>query len=287
MRKTVGISTLFALVMMCNAAFPQSVGADFDFVRYLIGNGMKKEAVVWAERPLPQGLSDSQADSLMFLKGWAFYSDKRLDAAAVTFSGVGVSSPLHTPALFMTSLSYANLNDYQSALAVLRTHGDTATSELCMFEQAGLSLLLRDYEAYDRYSNSFTYSDYRLAAQEKTLDSISFFLKTHKYKSPALAACLSAVVPGLGKIYCGRFGEGISAFITVGALGAITAENWVKYGPKNWKTILFGSFAVLFHVGNIYGSYASVNIVNSEIDDNQNVAIVYTIHIPLRNMFRL
>ena len=79
-------------------------------------------------------------------------------------------------------------------------------TEIYAFEQAGHSLLMRDFGLYEKYRESFSYSSYVLSNKEKDLDSIYLSLKNYKRKSPFLSACLSALVPGLGKIYAGSLG---------------------------------------------------------------------------------
>ena len=91
---------------------------------------------------------------------------------------------------------------------------------------------------------------------------------------------------GLAVVGLRNVGEGVAAFLTVGSLGAITAENWNRHGPKDWRTIVAGSLCAVFYLGNIYGSYLSVSIENNEHVAAENTAIVYHLHIPLRSIFR-
>ena len=107
----------------------------------------------------------------------------------------------------------------------------------------------------------------------------------HKYKNPWVAAGLSALLPGLGKIYAGNLGEGFSALLLTGSMMAATAENWCREGVTNWKTLLFGAFSAVFYIGNIYGAAVTVKTMNNAFDDEKNLQILYNIHIPLRNAF--
>jgi hypothetical protein len=96
----------------------------------------------------------------------------------------------------------------------------------------------------------------------------------------------SALVPGAGKVYAGRVGEGVAAFLTVGSLGAVTAENWSKHGMKDWRTIVSGALCATFYLGNIYGSYMSVSIERDERLAAENTLVLYHLHLPLRSIFR-
>lgn len=96
------------------------------------------------------------------------------------------------------------------------------------------------------------------------LDSLTYYinLKSKTVYHPIIAACISAVLPGAGKIYTGRYEEGISAFLLTGLLAYVTAEN-IKHDHKlrAWVT---GSFAAFFYSGSVYGSYVSAEVGNNE-----------------------
>lgn len=107
--------------------------------------------------------------------------------------------------------------------------------------------------------------------------------ETYKARSPYLAAAMSAVIPGAGKIYAGDIHSGVSTFLIVGALAGMLAETWVKCGPRDWKTISLGSLFGLFYIGNVYGSYLSVSIMENAISDAQKAALLFNIRIPLHD----
>ena len=132
----------------------------------------------------------------------------------------------------------------------------------------------------------FTFSQYALSESERALQDIFDERYNGHTISPVVAAAASSVVPGLGKAFAGELAEGVAAFLTVGSLAAITAENWVRYGYKDWKTLLFGTLGAAFYIGNIYGSYVSVSIHNNDLRNVQDTAILYHIHIPLRSIFQ-
>ena len=151
---------------------------------------------------------------------------------------------------------------------------------------AGLALLRDDPDAFKSAAGAFRYNDFTLEAAEHELAEIFSMRYETPQKSPWLAAAASAVVPGLGKIYAGQTGEGISSFLVIGAMGAITAEHWIKDGPRDWKTIVPGVLTAFLYLGNIYGSYMSVSIYNTRLNDAQDTAVLYNVHIPLRSVFK-
>lgn len=274
---------LFLLLLPAVAqAQKPSVTEDFDFALYLLGNGLKNEATVLLRQHSGDG------DSISFIKGYIHYSNQRLDSAVYHLSQVDSTSQLFTEARFYAALCAAHDGRYPLASQLLLPLGrdaDPAIRNLCHLEQAGIGLLQHDVHCFDSCYALLTLDDYRIASEAKTLSAIrnEFPLRD---KSPWVAAGLSTVVPGLGKVYAGHIGEGISSFLLVGSLMSITAENAYKEGWNNWKTILFGSLSAVFHISNIYGSAVSVR-VGQQIRNNQtHVQILYHIHIPLRNSYR-
>ncbi|MCK9162960.1 MAG: hypothetical protein M0O93_01255 [Bacteroidales bacterium] len=261
---------------------------DFDFALYLLGNNMKEEALTLINNPNTSYFDLKHTkDSVNYLKGWTYYSSKELEKASFFFDSVSKESSLYPKSIFFNSLSNAHIGNYSKADHILKSFSDTNTTfkELYHYESAGLALIERDYEKYKYHSQNFTYQDFRLVEQEQELKNIYNQLKTHKNKSPWIAAIASAIVPGLGKVYAGSYGEGVSSFLLIGSLGAVTAENWVKNGLLNWKTLVFGTIGAVFYIGNIYGSVTSVKIYYEDFNNQQNITILYNIHIPLRTIF--
>ena len=275
---------LMALVLSCFAAMAQEsgkhIGPDYDFVEYLIDNDLKQDALKLVS---DQGYLPS--DTLVFLRGWVNYQLKELQKAPGYFNAVPQDSPFKEKALFYSAAVSAHMGDYTSPVQQLEAYSGPY-AELKGLHLAGLALLRDDPQAFRAAAQAFEYKDYNLALVEKELDEIFASRFEQKGKSPILAAAASAVVPGLGRIYAGNVGEGISSLLLVGACGAITAEHWIKDGPSDWKTILPGLLTAVLYIGNIYGSYMSVSIYNNRLKDAQNTAILYNIHIPLRTVFK-
>ena len=253
---------------------------DAAFVDYLIGNNMEDDAVTLLTRSRYYA-----SDTLNYLRGWAYYSAKHLEEAAAAFDKVPQDSPFHDKSLFFNVVSNAHLGNYARSSELLSGYSGPY-AELKSLEQAGIALLEGRAADYITAADGFSFSQYALTESERALQGIYNERYYGRSKSPVLAAAASAVVPGLGKVYAGELGEGVASFLTVGSLAAITAENWVKYGVKNWKTILFGAIGAVFYIGNIYGSYVSVSIHNDELKNVQDTAILYHIHIPLRSVFQ-
>ena len=83
-----------------------------------------------------------------------------------------------------------------------------------------------------------------------------------KYKSPALATLMSAMIPGSGKFYTRDWKDGLMGFVFVAGSAWAAYRGFDKEGinsPYGW---IFGSIAFGFYSGNLYGSYKSAKIYN-------------------------
>ncbi len=280
--KRIGLIALMGLIGLTGEVHAQTVSDEFGFVMYLVGHTMRDDAVAVVDRTTLAG------DSIDFLKGYAYYSARRLDSAAAAFGRVGEGSPLFDEAMFFAAISNAHLGRYDQAVARLSSIAptDTQTANMVNYELAGMRLLQRDYDAFDALMAKTDTSDFRLAAEAANLLQMRQTLADRGRRSPWVAGTLSALVPGLGKVYAGNLGEGIAAFLVTGSMMAVTAENWAKEGPTNWKTITAGLLSTVFYIGNIYGSVASVKVNLRDFNQRSDVQILYDIHIPLRAGYR-
>ena len=84
------------------------------------------------------------------------------------------------------------------------------------------------------------------------------------HRSPVLAGLLSGLVPGAGKIYCGRTWDGIYSLVTIGTFAWQSYSGFERDGRNSLKGWAFGAAAVIFYLGNIYGSAAAAKIYNLE-----------------------
>lgn len=249
--------------------------AERDFVMYLLDRGLKQDALTLLAQPclVP-------SDTLSFLRGLALFDDKQMQVAHSWFSQSSLEE-----SLFFDVVSQAHLGSYSGARNTLDGYNGPR-EELRQLQLAGISLLQDEHDLYGNHASHFTYSDVDLSDSEKALDDVAKAIAAHRNKSPLAAGALSALLPGAGQLYAGSLGEALSAFLTVGSLAGITAENWHRYGVKSWRTILSGSICSLFYIGNIYGAYISVDIHNQEFKDETSAIVLYNIHIPLRNIYR-
>lgn len=74
------------------------------------------------------------------------------------------------------------------------------------------------------------------------------------YKNPALAMTLSAIVPGSGKIYAGKWKDGLFSLLFVASNGYASYRGFAQNGIRSPYGWVFGSLGMGFYLGNIHGS---------------------------------
>jgi len=81
------------------------------------------------------------------------------------------------------------------------------------------------------------------------------------HRSPFFAGAFSAIVPGLGRGYCGRWGDAFFSLIVVGAPAGLSAYLWDS--DPTFAAVMAG-LGGFFYLGNIYGSAKGASIYNEE-----------------------
>jgi pentatricopeptide repeat protein len=80
-------------------------------------------------------------------------------------------------------------------------------------------------------------------------------------KNTKAAALLSVPVPGAGRVYCGRLGDGLFSFLLV---TASYAGAYSYYEDEDYAVSLgLLAFGLLFHGGDVYGAFNSARLYNA------------------------
>lgn len=86
-------------------------------------------------------------------------------------------------------------------------------------------------------------------------------------KSPLLAAALSMVVPGLGRVYLDRWPDGLLSFLLVGTTAALAAQGFYQDGQGSVRGWILGGVAALLYAGNVYGSAVGAVVQRRDAED--------------------
>ncbi|WP_234733026.1 hypothetical protein [Tellurirhabdus bombi] len=277
------------LVPSDSASMPEeNFTHELRFAQYLTDKDAFEEAIFVLSNLNSLTLTVPQRDSLRYSLGWNAYSAKQLGLASRSLLTVSSQSPYYLKSQFFGNYSRAFQGQTDSAYAALNqlTVPDATLNELKAVELAGISLLKRDYDAFNQHRQGFTYASYALSTEEKRMDDYAHKLQSFKRKSPVLAGLYSAVVPGLGKIYAGKKRQGIASLLPILSMGLLTYEGLRKDGVKSARFISFGTLFTVFYVGNIWGSVLSVKIKRNEFNREYDNKILFDMHIPMRNLFQ-
>ncbi len=101
-----------------------------------------------------------------------------------------------------------------------------------------------------------------------------------KYKSSALSLSMSAIVPGMGKMYCGYWKDGVFSLLFTGLSAWQAYRGFTQHGTSSFYSWFMGGLSLSFYVGNLYGSAKAANkrnhSYNHEIMDNFEDAFIHT-----------
>jgi hypothetical protein len=160
-------------------------------------------------------------------------------------------------------------------------------ADLKTYFYASVFLLERNYKEYDSCINQIRNKEsYLINTPIQNLNIDFARAKKIKYKSPLIAGTLSAILPGLGKVYSQKYFEGLSGFLQNLVLGAIAYENYQMNGLNSARFYTFGSIFGLFYIGNIWGSSLAAARFDLNMNNNINDEIIKNMHLALRNYFK-
>ena len=289
--KSVYIAFFFLLITFSVFAQPETDSAfyrELAFMQHLVRLNKSGEAIQYGKQLLNNpDISQSDRDTLYYSIGWLYYTQKELENSSAYLLQVSRNSTAYIKSVFFSAYNNIYLGRYHVADSLLDLiySDDALLNSLKSFERSGSSLLQRDFDNFRSKSLLYNRQYFALEKQADQLDHYYQGLINYKPKSPGLAALMSGIIPGSGKIYAGKTGEGIAAFLVVTALSLITYENYRKDGLTNYKTMFFGGITGIYYIGNILGSAATARVKNKEFNYEMDQRILFDIHIPLRTIF--
>ena len=283
------IITLVGVVFFIHVLGFSQVSKELPFIEYLIAKEEYDAAITLLHSyPLNEEIqSQGLVDSINYLNGWSLYSLKQLDESVKYLSKVSSDSYFYSKSQLFASYNNSHLKNFPEAIEMLNHFSpkDKQDSIIRNYMKSGIYLLKRDFSNYSLYQSKLDKQFYGIKKENISINLIADELYSHRKKSTTLAAILSSIIPGSGKIYLGKTGQGISSLLIVTGLGLVTAENFIKRGPEKFSSILFASAFTTFYIGNIYGTIKLSKISNKEYNSYEDAKILFNIHIPLRNLY--
>jgi len=131
-------------------------------------------------------------------------------------------------------------------------------------------LFQRRWKDASTHFSSLIQNQPKSAADPITMKLNNYALQGTKltHKSKFLSGLLSAIIPGTGKMYAGRFSDGFYSLILVGITSWQAHEGFHKNGLESVKGWIYGPMATIFYAGNIYGSVVAVKLINERTENN-------------------
>jgi len=280
------VIVVMMVLMVDRSAVGQARQPDWGFVKFLIDKENYNQALLLLNKF--STTSTSSTDSLNFYLGWTLYNLQDLQRSTEAFRKVSISSSLYIRSGLFGAWNQAYLKDVKMADQWLSSLNGSITDEMTLvrFETLGIRLLERNFSGYQKIRSAVSATHYAWSEALDKMDTYANQLNTYRPKKTVVSGLLSSVIPGLGKIYTGQTGSGISAFLMCGVLGAMTVENGIKAGWGHWSTLVFGSLFTLFYAGNIYGSIISAKEVRDYYNEDMDQGILLDMHLPMREFYR-
>lgn len=257
-------------------------GALLAFADHLYAQGDFLRAAGEFERylALTEGLTPVARDSVVLKTGFCYLGVKDYSRALNYLAKAQASSDssVTMEALLNTAFIHFREGDYRQSIRVLQTAGRDSMSARARLLLALNYLHLKEWREAGgvlegEKSRQDTLSPY--FRQFRAADQAGLDLN---YKNPYWAGIMSAVVPGSGKMYAGRFKDGLFSLILVGLTGVVAYEGFHHDGLKSWEGWLFGSLSTGFYAGNIYGSVLAARQTNLTRENGILDGLSFSVH---------
>lgn len=208
-------------------------------------------------------LKNSWNDTLQFKIAESYSKMRQFDQAYIEFEKIEKKSTLYRQSEFEKLRTLFKSENYlllQSEVKKSKQKSEIQLSEILRLMNS--SLLLNDSWLPEK-------STFLSVFDEDDKNSLSEFYNCKKnpsYKSPIKAAIMSAIIPGLGKIYANEIGDGITSFVFTGLFTYLAINKFEN--NQNVSASIYSALALFFYSGNIYGSATAVQNYNAGIKFN-------------------
>ncbi|MBN1297898.1 hypothetical protein JXA80_14065 [bacterium] len=257
----------FSLIILCffscafssKAADPGTPDAVFAFARYLEETGDYYRAITEYRRFIFFWPEHSLANECRYRIGRSYMQGSEYSRAAEVFQELFVmdrnpTGKLQSGESYAESLFY--LHRYSlaaSLLAELETHADSNDALRLRLNRTWCYLKLRDpVQASELWE---------IPAHQPIRDAIRA-LEVLPEKNPVLAGYMSALIPGAGQVYAGRWRDGVIAFLVNSLfIGGIVMA--IDRDHDETAAVL-GFFEAGFYTANIYNAVNDAHKANRE-----------------------
>lgn len=226
-------------------------------------------------------------DSLFFLSGKLYFDKKDFSSAVNALHKISNNSVFaHQAKLYeVIGLAYLDSSEqYISSRLPAYNPSDSVFNQIVNISHAAIALLKNNVQLYDSLHRSINDSLFYYQSLKATLNKWRLNSEKHK-KSPLVAATLSALVPGLGKVYANKPYDGLSTFLTHIPVALILIESQSKAGINSARFITFSAIGSLFYIGNIWSSYFYILKQRKDVNFDRKNEILLQCNVMLRNYY--
>lgn len=204
-------------------------------------------------------------DTLQFKVATSYYRMEQYNEAYIEFQKIGVNSKLYQQTenekfrtLFKSDKYYLLQNETEK----IRPNKNENLFQILRLNNA--SQLLVNLPLPEKNSFVSVYEE----ADKEQISEFYEWKENSPFKSPTKAAIMSAIIPGLGKVYANEIGDGITAFLLTGLFTYLAIDKFEN--QQQTSAWIYTALATFFYAGNIYGSATAVENYNAGIQFNFN-----------------
>lgn len=259
------------------------------FSDHLFKNRLYSEGILYYRWHLRDtSLAMAQRDTLLYRLGYCFEKKGLLDSSVEAYSHVGNTTALYEKSSaavleqYIEASRFGNARNFMGAIAPR----DAGQLSYKFYWMAATDFLNNDTAQLARDSLNFQFAKGDALTYTNAFRTQMGRIEKIRKKSPALAAGMSAVIPGLGKAYAGRPKHGLAAFMPCAVLGVQAFEAYRRGGVKDPRFLVYSSLFSVFYIGNIYGSALTVKAVRNETINDARYRIQADLVLSLRQFSR-
>jgi TolA-binding protein len=288
----------YAAIPFCSTPAQPAVPADpltdadqiLAFADALFDDGDYYRAITEYKRFLFLHPTDARSGRVHLRVGTAYLRAQQWEEARQTFQTLAQEHPdpaIRAPAAYLIGETSFRQGRYAQAIedlqAALARYGQTTVREQARYLLGWSHLRARQwpeatqsFEAIDMTSPLFQ-SSQALADAARDAERLP-------RKSPALAGLMSAVVPGAGHFYTGRWRDGTVALLLNGAFLAAGIEAVAAGNEAAAGLLLF--FEAAWYSGTIYGAVNAAHKHNRDLEERWLQGLERQHHPTLRSLSR-
>jgi TM2 domain-containing membrane protein YozV len=208
-------------------------------------------------------------DALLYKIGACYLKAQEYRKALLAFERIITEhprSPRLEDAYYDGAYCSYKLGEYQASfnqISRLAT-GASLAPRFLLLAGAG-SLLSGNWDGAGRFLSSYLmHPDLPFQKEVTALVRLTEEASAPETRSALAAGFFSAIIPGSGKIYAGRWEDGLVSLLLCGLFGGLAAYHFVTDGGDSAPAWMYTALGGVFYIGNIYGSVVAAQQFNEQ-----------------------